>query len=142
MQQLPFPRFLRQVLLADAAAGALMALPLLAAADALSPLLGLPAVLLRAAALLLLPVAAFVAWTGTRPFLPVRLVWCVIAVNLLWVADSAALLLSGHLAPTMWGQALVIVQAAAVALFAELEYLGLRRARRSRTEQQGQQRFA
>jgi hypothetical protein len=52
----------------------------------------------------------------------------VIALNALWVIDSVALLFTGWVQPALFGYAFVLAQAAAVAVLAELEYLGLQRA--------------
>ncbi len=49
------------------------------------------------------------------------------AMNILWAVDSALLLLTGWVAPTGLGLAFVLVQAGAVAVLAEAQYLGLRR---------------
>jgi len=49
----------------------------------------------------------------------------VVAGNAAWVAGSVALLVAA--APTGLGYAFVIAQALAVALLAELEFIGLRR---------------
>jgi len=51
----------------------------------------------------------------------------VILINALWVAASIVLLLSGWVAPNALGTVFVIVQALAVAVFADLQYLGVRR---------------
>jgi hypothetical protein len=123
------PGFLRRVLLADAVSGLALGLLLVAAAGLLEPLLGLPADLLREAGFVLLPIAAFVAYAGLRKELSRRMVWAVIAVNALWVVDSFFLLLSGWVAPTVLGQVFVAGQAVVVAVFAELEFFGVRRAR-------------
>ncbi|OWW21815.1 hypothetical protein [Noviherbaspirillum denitrificans] len=123
------PAFLRRVLVADAVSALAMGLMLIAAAGALEPLLGLPEVLLRETGFVLLPIAAFVAWAGMRKELSRRLVWAVIIVNALWVADSFVLLVSGWVTPTFLGQAFVVGQALIVAVFAELEFFGVRRAR-------------
>ena len=71
------------------------------------------------------------AWVATRPALPPALVWTVIAANVLWAADSVALILFGWVQPTLLGHVFVIGQAAAVALFAELQFIGLRKAQRT-----------
>lgn len=120
--------FLRRVLLADAAASAVTGALMAFGAGQLGGLLGLPGDLLRYAGLALLPFAALVASIATREALPRALVWAVIVANALWVVDSLALLASGWVMPTALGTAFVIAQAAAVAVLAELEYLGLRRA--------------
>lgn len=120
--------FLRRVLLADAlisgATGALM----LGGAPLLAGMLALPEPLLRYAGLALLPFAAFVAYLATRAAIARAAVWLVIAINALWVLDSLVLLLSGWVTPNMLGYGFVLVQALAVGVFAELQFLGLRRA--------------
>lgn len=52
----------------------------------------------------------------------------IIALNVLWVAGSIALLLGGQVAPTTLGYAFVIMQAVVVGVLAELQFIGLRRA--------------
>ena len=51
----------------------------------------------------------------------------IIALNVLWVLGSVGLLVSGWVAPTVLGYAFVIVQAIVVGVFAELQFIGLRR---------------
>lgn len=121
------PAFLRRVLLVDAATCVLTGALLVFGAGALSPLFGLPEMLLREAGIALFPIAAFIAFTATRSAISPGMVWLVIAGNALWVIGSIGLLLSGWVAPTVLGQAFVLVQAVAVAVLAELEYFGLRR---------------
>lgn len=127
MLNLQSPHFLRRVLLADAATCLATGLLLTLGANALQPLLGLPQALLREAGMLLYPFAALVLFTATRPELPRMLVWVIVISNALWAFDSAMLLLAGWVTPTLPGKAFVVVQALAVALFAELEFFGLRR---------------
>jgi uncharacterized membrane protein YoaK (UPF0700 family) len=100
---------------------------LLLGAPFLAGLLELPEVLLRSAGLVLLPFVAFVAYVATREHFHRSAIWTVIGVNALWAAASVALLLSGWVAPNLFGAAFVIFQAVVVAVFAELEYLGVRR---------------
>lgn len=119
---------LRGALLLDAAATAAMGVLLAAAAGPLSGVLGLPAGLLRWAGLVLVPFAAVLGWMGTRPSVGPGAAWAVIACNVLWAADSAILLLTGWVDPTLLGSAFVLVQAAAVGAFAWMEHAGLRRA--------------
>lgn len=119
--------FLRNVLLADAAASAATGVLMALGAGFLAPVLGLPSILLCEAGIILLPFAVLVAWIAARKP-PVRgWVWAVVVCNALWVLDSIVLLMSGWVAPTVLGQAFVIAQAVVVALFAELEYFALRR---------------
>ena len=122
--------FLRRVLVADAVFSAGGALIMAGGAGVLAPVLGLPQPLLLDAGLALVPWVAVVGFVATRPQVPRAAVWALIAINLLWAIDSAALLLDGWVAPTALGEAFVIAQGLAVLLLAELEYLGLRRSRR------------
>lgn len=118
---------LRQALIADAATTAACGLLMLLAASPLSGLLGLPEGLLRAAGTLLLPYAAFIGFLGTREQLQRPVVWAVVIVNGLWTADSLLLLASGWVTPTSAGYAFVIAQALVVLMYAEFQYVGLRR---------------
>ena len=124
--------FLRLALLGDAAASGATGLLLATAAGPLAGLLGLPEPLLRVAGLVLLPCAAFVAWAGTRAAPPHPAVRAIIAINLLWVADSVLLVLLGPslagLKLTAFGVAFVLAQAAVVLSFALAQWIALRRA--------------
>lgn len=120
--------FLRYALLADAVVSGATGLLLIAGADLLAGLLGLPVALMREAGLLLVPYVALVAFVGTREAISRPAVQAIIALNVLWVAGSIGLLTSGFVAPTMLGTAFVIAQAVAVGAFAELQFIGLRRA--------------
>jgi glucose uptake protein GlcU len=119
--------FLRRVLLLDAAASGATALLLLLGAGLLEGLLGLPAALMRAAGLTLVPYVAFVLYVGAREPQVRGAVWTVILANFAWAIGSFALLLSGWVAPTALGYAFVIAQAVVVAALGELQYVGLRR---------------
>ncbi len=121
--------FLRRVLALDAASCAAMGLALGLGAGPLADLFGLPVELVRTSGLLLLPLAAFIAWLASRPAPPPPLVWVVIAGNLAWTAESFALL--GQYDPTPLGAGFVALQAVAVLALAGLEYAGLRRMRAS-----------
>lgn len=117
--------FLRRALLADAVASAGTGLLLAFGAGMLDSLLGLPTLLLREAGIFLLPYAAFVGWMGTRARLPESLVWLVIVGNALWTVASVALFVWTQ--PTALGYAFVLGQAVVVGIFAELQYMGLKR---------------
>ena len=119
--------YLRTSLLADAAASGATGLLMIAGAGLLEGWLGLPAALLRTAGLILVPYVMFVIYTGTRERLVPGMVWTVIVANVLWTAASLLLLVGGWVAPTLLGYAFVIGQALVVALFGELQYVGLRR---------------
>ena len=119
---------LRRALRADAGVSGAAGLLLAVGAGLLGSLLDLPAALVRDAGLVLLPYAAVVAYIGTRERMARVAVWAVIAANTLWAIDSIVLLVSGWVAPTALGYAFVIAQALVVAAFAELQYIGMRRA--------------
>jgi hypothetical protein len=119
--------FLRTVLLADAIASGATGLLMIAGAGLLEGLLGLPVALMREAGLVLIPYVAFVAWVGAREAISRSAVQAVIVLNVLWVAGSIGLLVSGWVAPTMLGTAFVIAQAVVVGVLAELQIVGLRR---------------
>ena len=121
------PVLLRRALLADAGisggTGALLA----AGAGPLSGLLGLPSGLLFWAGIVLLPFAAILVYLGTRARVSRQAAWIVVGGNVFWALASLALLATGWVAPTMLGYAFTIFQALVVALFAELQYFGIRR---------------
>jgi hypothetical protein len=119
--------FLQRVLLADAATCVAAGLLMLFGAGLLEGLLGLPPVLLRSAGASLLPFAALLVYAGTRQYASRAMIWAIIAWNAMWAFDSVALLFTGWIAPTGLGIAFISAQALAVALFAQLEYVGLRR---------------
>jgi len=118
---------LRRALLADSLASGATGLLLLFAVDWLSPLLALPHDLLLGAGASLLPFALALFWLARSTSLPRLAVWAVIVVNALWVLDSCWLLFAGPLEPSLLGRVFVIGQALAVALFAELQWFGLKR---------------
>ena len=118
---------LRLALLADAAVSGATGLAMVAGAGFVDGLLGIPGPLLRYAGLSLLPFAAIVAVVATRDRLSRPAVWAVIAYNALWAVDSVVLMLSGWIAPTTLGYAFIAFQAAVVAIFAELQYMALRK---------------
>jgi hypothetical protein len=120
--------FLRYALIADAVASGATGLMMIAGADLLTGLLGLPVPLMREAGLLLVPYVALVAFVGTREAIRFIAVKAIIALNVLWVLGSVGLLVGGFVAPTLLGYGFVIVQAVAVGVFAELQIIGLRRA--------------
>jgi len=119
--------FLRWVLLADAATSGAIGLLMMLGSGLLDQYLGLPASLSRYAGLSLLPFAAFLVYLARRENLSPPAVWAVIVLNVLWTADSILLLLGGWIEPTALGYAFVVFQAFGVAVFAGLEYFGLRK---------------
>jgi hypothetical protein len=121
------PNFLRYALLADAIASGATGALLIAGAGLLDGLVGLPVALMREAGLLLVPYVALVAYVGTRDVISRPAVRTIIALNIVWTVCSIGLLLTDYVAPTALGAAFVVAQAAVVAVFAELQFIGLRR---------------
>jgi len=118
---------LRRALLADAIFSGTAAVVLTLGTGALAPLLSLPDALLRETGLFLILYAAFVGWLGTRQMMPKALVWLVVVGNAVWTLASIALLFSDLVAPNLLGEVFVVAQAIATGVFAELQYVGLRR---------------
>lgn len=123
------PAFPRRVLALDSASCAMIGLLLSLGAAPLSGLFGLGERLLFGAGLLLLPLAAFIAWLASRPSPPAPLVWIVIVGNLAWTAESFLLISTESGRITALGTAFVAGQALAVLAITALEYAGLRRIR-------------
>ena len=119
--------FLSRALLADAVFSGVSAVSLALGAGLLAPFLNLPEVLLRETGLFLIAYAALVGWLGTRTSMPKVLVLIVIAGNAAWTLASIALLFSGAVSPNLLGEVAVVTQAIATGVFAELQYIGLRR---------------
>jgi hypothetical protein len=121
------PHFLRRILLFDAALSGVSGLALVLGAGPLGERFDLPVALLVGAGLVTLPWAAALIYLATRPTLPRTAVLAVIGLNLLWVVDSIALVLTGWVEPNALGYTFVVVQALAVALIAEFQCVALRR---------------
>ncbi|WP_205697253.1 hypothetical protein [Conexibacter sp. SYSU D00693] len=124
---------LRRALQLDAAASGALGAALAVASPALDEPLGLPTAVLAAVGAVLVAFAAAVWRVGTGTAagrISTGAARAVVAVNLLWVVDSAALAVFQWGSPTGLGTVFVALQAAAVLAFADLQLLGLHRARR------------
>lgn len=122
---------LRRAFMLDAVATGGLGLGLAVAADVLQPWLGLPVGLLREAGFICVAFAAFLAFALTRTHVAAGMARFAIGVNAAWVLASFGLLASGWVQPTTLGMTFVIAQALAVAVFTELQYLGMKRATRA-----------
>jgi hypothetical protein len=118
---------LRRALFADAVFSGISAVVMTLDTSAIAPFLNLPEVLLRETGLFLIAYTALVSWLSSRPSVPKLLVIVVIAGNAAWTLASIALLLSGAVSPNMLGEIVVVAQALATGVLAELQYIGLRR---------------
>ncbi len=115
---------LAAVLIFDAFTCAAMGVGLLALAQFLATLLGLPPALVKWAGLLLIPCAVLMVVAGVKRPPPAALVLLIVVGNVAWVIASlfVALSIDGI---TPIGLAAVLVQAGAVLLLAWLEWRGL-----------------
>ena len=119
--------FLRRALLADAIFSGVSAVGLTLGAGAFASLFNLPEALLRETGLFLIAYTALVGWLVSRTAVPKALVLLVVVGNAAWTVGSIALLLSGAVSPNLAGELMVVAQAIATGVFAELQYVGLRR---------------
>jgi hypothetical protein len=120
--------FLRNALNADALISGAAGLLMMGGANFLSPCLQLPASLLFGAGLALVPFVVMLVVVARRQTVSRLVLIDIIAINALWVVGSVVLLISGAVAPNLFGILFVAAQAIAVALFAELQFIGMRRA--------------
>jgi hypothetical protein len=122
--------FLRTVIALDAAACGVMGAAFAFDAGWLAQPLGLSPALMQPVGLFLLPYAGLLAWLATRPALPRAVVWTLVGFNVLWAIESIALLALGWAQPTTLGLGVVVGQAVAALIVADLQYVSLRKARR------------
>lgn len=120
-------QLLRRALLADAVFSGVSAIGLTLGADTFARLLNLPEALLSETGLFLIAYTALVGWLGTRQAVPKALVILVVAGNAAWTLASIALLFSGAVSPNLLGEVVVVAQAIATGVLAELQYIGLRK---------------
>ena len=127
MSHVPASTFLRRVLLADAVlslpSGAAMAL----GGGLLSQWLGLPAWLLVPGGVALVAYAVLLFWMAERPSVPRVALWVFIGFNLVWAIDCVAIATGVWFAPTALGLAFLGLHVLAGLVFAELQFMGLRR---------------
>jgi len=118
---------LRRALIADAIVTGAVALLQTFGAGLLTPLLNLPYPLVSETGLFLIAYSVLVGWLGTRQSMPKALVAIVIAGNAAWALGSMALMFSGSVSPNLLGYAFIAVHAISTGVFAELQYIGLRK---------------
>ncbi len=127
MSLIDHKNFLRVVLFVDAATCVATGLTFSVGAGPLTVVTHLPIELLRYAGICLFPIGAFILLIASRPQPPTIGVWAVILGNVGWVLASLALMIGDVVTPSGFGYVVIGVQAAAVAVLANLEYLALRR---------------
>jgi hypothetical protein len=121
--------FLKAVLAVDAVLSGLSGAVLALDADMLAGPFGLSPDLMRPVGVFLVGYGALLGWLATRPALPRKAVWGLIALNLVWALESVMLLALKWAEPTGLGFGVVVAQAIGVVVVADLYYLVLRRAR-------------
>ena len=123
------PRFLSRVMAADAVSCAATGALQLLFGTALARWTGLPAPLLLATGVFLLAYAGAAAWMARRALPPRRLIGLVVAGNFAWGLACIGLLAVAGSAIAAPGWAWVLAQAVVGVVFAELQWMGLRRSR-------------
>jgi hypothetical protein len=118
--------FLRRVWWADAAISAVVGAAMAVAAGPLAALTALPERLLVAAGLALLPYAAFLAWLATRQRVQRVAAWLPVPINVVWAIDCMAVV-AAQPTPRPALIAFIAVQVVTVLVFAELQFIGMRR---------------
>lgn len=121
--------YLKKVLTTDTAVSGAAAVAMMAGSTFLPDLLGLPAELLLWAGAALLPFVAALALIIRAGSAPAGVIVAVIAINIAWVVASLFVAFGPVFATTLFGKVFIVAQAATVALFAELQIIGLRRSR-------------
>jgi len=119
---------LRQALLADAAVSGLTGLALAGGAPLAALVFGLSTALVAGVGAFFIIYGAALGLLVWRPTVSLAAARTVVGGNALWVVASLAFLLVGPSSLTMLGKGFVVMQAAAVAVLAELQWAGLRRA--------------
>ncbi|WP_219415893.1 hypothetical protein [Pseudonocardia nigra] len=122
-------RLLRIALWLDAAGSGALGVLGVAAAPLLADLLGPTTAALRGTGAFLVAYALGLVFLATRATVPRPGAWSVVVLNAAWVLGSVGAAVAGREELTVLGTAVVLAQAAAVAFFADLQWLGLRRAR-------------
>jgi hypothetical protein len=120
---------LRLALKVDAIVTGANGVAYLALAGPLADLFEVPAGFLRGTGAFLVTFAVAVWLVGSRPSLPKPAVLAVVVANLAWAAGSVAFIVLDAFDPATAGAVWTGMQAAVVALFADLQLAGLRRAR-------------
>jgi hypothetical protein len=124
--------FVRLVLKLDAVATGVVGLLSMAAGPMLDDLLGIPLALLVPVGLFLVAYAVAIWIVATRRRVSRPAVWAAVAINLLYVMDCVVVVAAGWFLLTPLGVAFVLLQAAAVTLFAAAQLYALQKMARTR----------
>ncbi|KAB2591790.1 hypothetical protein F5983_15110 [Streptomyces arboris] len=119
--------FARMALKLDAVATGLNGIAYLALATVLDSFFGVTTAVQYPVGAFLLLYALGVLAIGTRKEINCTALTAVIVANVLWVALSLVVLISGVLSPTGVGAVWIVLQSLTVGGFAALQYVGLKR---------------
>lgn len=123
----PSDGFARLTLKLDGVVTGLNGLGYLALATVLDSLLGIGTSVEYPVGVFLLVYALGVLVAGTRERISRKALGTVLVANVLWAVVSIVTVISGALSPTVAGGVWIVLQAVVVALFAALQYVGLKR---------------
>lgn len=93
----------------------------------LGPVFGSPSNVVHAAGAFVIAMAGFLAFLSSRESLSRPGVWAVVGVNSGWVAAGVVVPAAGLWSTTVLGVLFILGGAVTVAVFAQLQYVGLRR---------------
>jgi hypothetical protein len=124
--QLSSPTTLRRVLAFDAVSGAGTGVLHLLLAPVLASWLGLPEALLQASGVAIFAFVLLAGWLALQASPPRGPLMGIVLLNVAWALGCLWLVFGGAVNPTPLGVAYLLVQAAAVLVLAELEWMGLR----------------
>lgn len=120
--------FLRQALRGNAIFSGISGLTSLLAASSLTNFTGIEqTAVFPILGLILIPYGLLLFWVARQPVLNVRLAKTAVVLDILWVIGSIILLIGGWLPLTLAGKWTIALLAEAVATFAILQTIGLRR---------------
>lgn len=119
--------FARFALKADGVVTGLNGIGYLALAPLLGSFFGIGTSVQYPVGVFLVAYAAGVLVVGTRPRINRNALGFVLAANVVWALLSVVVLVSGALSPTGAGAVWIVLQAVVVGVFAELQYMGLKR---------------
>ena len=125
----PMTSYLKKVITADAVISGAAGIAMMAGSLFLPALTGLPSAVLFWAGLALVPFVIELAMILRMKQVSPGIVMAVIAINIAWVAASLFVAFGPVFELTLFGKIFVVAQALVVALFAELQIIGLKRAR-------------
>ena len=123
--------FLQRAILGNAVFSGLSGLLMVLAASPISQFLGLSnPLILTIVGIALLLYMPFLFWLANQTPVPSWMTWVVIELDVLWVIGSLILIFTSLVPLTTGGKWVIAITADIVAIFAILQYFGLRRHQR------------